>query len=198
MTHESVKSDNTQKDGMNRSGHLRVGEDRGKMSRKMLIEKIKVAFDKVSLEDGIGILESDAIDSCVSDKNRLAGRNSDFRNDWQDIPDKVISEHYSALCFMDIKGLRFNLPAYMIFALRNYESSSSGSIDAVIYALCKEPEEVENGWQAFSKEQKQAIASFLKFMVVVAGEQRVDSWQASLAYEKTWAKYDTDDDVFSS
>ena len=152
------------------------------MNRNELIEKISAAFGNTSLEDGIGILESEAIDSCVSDKRREKARNDDYRENWQVIPDQIISEHYSALCFMDVKGLRFNLPAYMTFALKNYDISNSASIDGVIYALCKEPEELETDWSVFSDEQRKVIAIFLRYMVTVAGEQWVDSYQASLAY----------------
>jgi len=160
------------------------------MNRNELIEKISTAFGNTSLEDGIGILESASIDSCVSDKNREKARKDDFRENWQSIPDEIISEHYSALCFMDAKGLRFNLPAYMTFALQYYDSNNSASIDGVIYALCREPEELETDWSIFSDEQRKAIALFLRYMVTEVGEQWVDVYQASLAYEKTWCLYD--------
>ena len=160
------------------------------MDKNQIIEDIDAAFRTVSLEDGIGILESEALDSCVSDKKREQARKNDYRENWQAIPDAVISEHYSALCFMDAKGLRFNLPVYMMFALENYDRSNSASIDAVIYALCKEPEDLKTEWTIFSEEQKSVIAKFLRYMVTEVGEQWVDSWQASLAYEKTWHIYD--------
>jgi hypothetical protein len=91
---------------------------------------------------------------------------------------------------MDAKGLRFNLPAYMKFALKHYDSSNSASIDGVIYALCRDPEELENDWSIFSDEQRKVIALFLRYMVTEVGEQWVDVYQASLAYEKTWYIYD--------
>ncbi|MBU5636543.1 hypothetical protein KOM00_07310 [Geomonas sp. Red69] len=160
------------------------------MDSAEVIEQIRAAFAGVTLEDGIGILESDAIDGCVSDKKREQARNNDYRENWETIPDEVIAENYSALCFMDPKGLRFNLPAYMIFALKNYRSSASASVDAPIYALQKEPEELEQAWKIFTKSQREGIANFLKFMIIEVGEKWVDSWQASLAYEKTWFKYD--------
>ncbi|TGU71259.1 hypothetical protein E4633_13020 [Geomonas terrae] len=155
-----------------------------------VIEQIKKAFRDVTLEDGVGILESDAIDGCVSDKRREQSRKNDYRQNWETIPEEVIAENYSALCFMDPKGLRFNLPAYMVFALKNFNTSSSASVDAAIYALQKEPEELEDVWKIFTESQREAIAAFLKFMIIEAGEKCVDSWQASLAYEKAWAKYD--------
>jgi|WetSurMetagenome_2_1015567.scaffolds.fasta_scaffold111798_2 hypothetical protein len=95
------------------------------MNRNELIEKIAAAFKNTSLEDGIGILESEALDCCVSENEREKARRDDYRENWRSIPDAVISEHYSALCFMDAKGLRFNLPAYMTFALKNYDRSRS-------------------------------------------------------------------------
>jgi hypothetical protein len=96
----------------------------------------------------LSTIESYAIDGCVSDKKREQARINDYRENWETISEEVIAENYSALCFMDPKGLRFNLPAYTIFALKNYRSSASTSVDAAIYALSKEPEDLTDGWTA--------------------------------------------------
>ena len=153
--------------------------------------EIESSFRGVALEDGIGIFEAEALDACVSDAVREKTRRRDQRDSWESIPDETISQHFSVLCFMDQKGLRFHLPAYMRFAVRNYETSDSASVDSVIYALCRAPQSVEKDWPLFSEKQRATIAKFLKFMVLEAGEQFVDSWQASLAYERTWSKYES-------
>jgi len=161
------------------------------MNQDKLINEISEAFAKVSLEDGIGILEAEALDLCESDKKLEKARKSDFRKKWNEIPESIIEEHYSALCFMDAKGLRFNLPAYMIFALKNWEHSASASIDAPIYALANvESEQFQEEWSIFTIEQRKAITKFLKYMVIEVPDGYVDSSQASLAYEKTWVSYD--------
>jgi hypothetical protein len=161
------------------------------MNAADLVKEIESSFKRVALEDGIGILEAEAIDEYASDAVRERERRKDERDSWESISDEMISEHYSVLSFMDQKGLRFHLPAYMRFAVRNYASSNSASVDSVIYALCKDPQTVEKDLPLFTEPQKAAIASFLKFMVLEAGDEFVDSWQASLAYERTWRKYES-------
>ena len=154
-----------------------------------MIRSIESAFEKVVLEDGIGILEGKAIHISSSGGNRENARKADFRERWQDIPEEVIRNHASALCYMDPKGLRFNLPAYMRFALLHYDDSNSDSIDWVIYAISKEQHDIDHEWAIFSEHQKTAIAKFFRYMIVEAGEW-VDSQQASYTYERLWKKYD--------
>jgi hypothetical protein len=90
---------------------------------------------------------------------------------------------------MDPKGLRFNLPAYMRFALLHYDDSDSDSVDWVIYAVSKEQYDIDHEWAIFSEAQKAAIAKFLRYMVVEAGDW-VDSEQASYTYGRLWKQYD--------
>lgn len=161
------------------------------MNASELVREIESSFKCVELGDGIGIFEAEAIDGCVSDIAREKERRKDQREHWESIPDEVIAQHYSVLSFMDQKGLRFHLPAYMRFAVRNFAISNSASVDAVIYALCKDPKTVEEEWVLFEDRQKATVASFLKFMILEAGDQFVDSAQASLAYEGTWSKYES-------
>jgi hypothetical protein len=160
------------------------------MNAAELVEEIEASFRHVALEDGIGILEAEALDACVGDKAREAERRKDRRKDWESIPDEEIAQHYSVLSFMDQRGLRFHLPAYMRFAVRNFAISNSASIDAAVYALCTDPGTVEKEWVIFTDAQKATITRFLKFMILVAGDKFVDSVQASLAYEGTWSRYD--------
>jgi hypothetical protein len=159
------------------------------MNRIDVIRDIESAFGRVVLEDGIGILEAIALHGHVSDQDREQIRNTDFRERWQDIPDDVIANNAFALCFMDPKGLQFNLPAYMRFALLQYDNSDSDSFDWTIYAVSKEQHDIDHEWAIFSEAQKAAIAKFLRYMIVEA-DGWVDSQQASYTYERLWKQYD--------
>ena len=159
------------------------------MNRVDVIRDIESAFAEVALEDGIGILEGTAIDRHVTDQDREHIRKTDFRERWQVIPDEVIGDNASALCYMDPKGLRFNLPAYMRFALLHYDDSSSDSCDWVIYAVSKEQHDLDHEWAIFSEAQKATIAKFLRYIVIEADEW-FDSQQASYTYERLWKQYD--------
>jgi len=97
------------------------------MDRESLILEIENAFAEVSLEEGIGIIEAEAIDDYSNDKFREKARAGDYRDSWEIIPDEIIENAYSALCFVDEKGIKFCLPAYMRFALRYYDTNHSTS-----------------------------------------------------------------------
>jgi hypothetical protein len=167
----------------------------GSMEKAEVVAEIENAFKGISLGNGIGLYEAEAIDICASDKKTLQARFKD-RESWQkwtEIPAEVIGSFYSALCFVDIEGMRFLLPAYIKYAVENYESSSSASIDSPIYALLSNPVFAQSGIdEYFSPEQYAVFAKFLRFMVLEAGEEFVDAFCASQAYEKHWVKYDAD------
>ncbi len=161
------------------------------MDRFELISEIEKVFGSVKLGEGIGVLEAMAIDHCVSDKQRLIARKSDFRESWKAIPSEVIEDSYSALCFVDTKGMLFCLPAFMVFALRSYDSNTSLSVDAPIYALLANPTFVESDMHDYFKpEHLSLMAKFLRYMVLEAGDEYVDADAASQAYEKIWGGYD--------
>jgi len=159
-------------------------------ARAALSREIEVAFGGISLGDGIGILEAWAIDRCVSEKERQRARSSDIRSDWTLVPDEMIETHYSALSFMDREGLRFALPAYMRFAVRNFDKSQSLSVDAPIYSLGSGGPAAPDDPDIFSASQRIAIARFLRFMVLEVGDDYVDAIAASEAYESFWAQFD--------
>lgn len=153
------------------------------MNRDQLITKIESSFNGVTLINGIGIFEAEAIDNYETTEVRKIEREKDIRDHWQSIPDDVIGQYYSVLSFMDDNGLKFALPAYMRFATKYYDTSASASIDSVIYTLAN-----QRNWEFLSNEQKETIADFLSFMVLEA-DSHVDSRQASLAYENIWSQY---------
>jgi hypothetical protein len=165
------------------------------MDKTEVVKLIEDAFKNVVLGDGIGIYEAEAIDNYASDKNTIKARAKD-REEWKrwtEIPKEVLEVASSSLCFMDIEGMRFLLPAYMKFSVENYETSDSISIDSPIYALLSHPVFVEsNVNEYFTKEQYSVFAKFLKFMVLDVGEDYVDSFCASEAYEKFWGEFDSD------
>lgn len=84
------------------------------MEKTELLRLIDNAFKNVSLDDGVGIYEADAIDRCASEKKIIQAKAKDraLYKRWRDIPAEVIETFNFALCFVDAKGMRFLLPAY--------------------------------------------------------------------------------------
>lgn len=125
-----------------------------------IIAQIERAFAKVRLGDGVSIREAIVIDDYGDAGQRRAARNQDEKGDWRLIPDSIISNSSSALSFFDLEGMRYNLPAFMRFTLRNFDSDSN-SISATVFS-------VSNGentkFQLLTPDQRDAVRAFLEFL----------------------------------
>jgi hypothetical protein len=160
--------------------------------RERIIAQIRLAFSHVSRQDGVTLHEAKVIDDYGSADERIAARALDLDSHWQDVPDDLIEEHQETLCFVDPKGFRYYLPAYMVWALRNYRTSNSGSVDHPIYSLTLSVDKKLRDWQLerfklFDEVQAKAICRFLRFMV--EQDDFIDVVEARKALEEYWGKF---------
>lgn len=88
------------------------------MDKLELISIIESAFDGVPQPKDITLHVAEAHDD-YDYSNNAYHRKSDFIGPWQNIPEGHLQECQSALSYFDKVGLRFYLPAYMIWYLRN-------------------------------------------------------------------------------
>lgn len=149
----------------------------GRGNIEFVVQKIEAAFANVPLENGVSLREADVIDDYGSLGQRKAARKQDELTDWRRIPDTDLAHYDWCLSFFDAKGLRFHLPAYMRFALRNFQTSSSASINGVIHQLCH-----QHGLELLTTQQRSAVRHFLKFMAHNGGKW-VDSAAAKEALQ---------------
>ena len=158
------------------------------IKKSTLIQEIETVFKDVRLNDGIGVFEAEELDACSSDKKLEQARKKDrsWWKDWHYIEDKYLAYYSSSMSFMDAQGIKWALPAYMIFALNNYEGSFF-SIDTTIYTIERGAKGKDNR-DLFTLEQKKAIAKFLQYMLFV-GEDLVDTDFTKMALDKEWSKY---------
>ena len=158
------------------------------MHNEQLIQEIETAFKDVTLKDGIGINEADSIEMGERDSVINTARNQDrsWWQEWTDIEDKYISSYSSAMDFMDSKGIRWALPAYMTYSINHYKEGSF-SIDSTIYVL-EAGAMGSDELNLYTVEQKKVIAEFLQFMITV-GEEWLDVASAQSALDKIWKKY---------
>jgi hypothetical protein len=165
---------------------------KAKMNSVELIIQIESAFSSVALGNGVGLYEAEALDN-YADAEKVSSAKVKDRESWKswiDIPEKVIEQFSSALCFVDSEGMRFLLPAYMLFACKYYKTSDSFSIDSVIYALDRGIYKFGNDISILTTDQISAIIAFLKFMILDAGEEFVDAEAALRAYENHWSVFE--------
>jgi hypothetical protein len=161
------------------------------VDKQSLINEIERAFSGVLLEGGIGIHEANVIDDYGDEDQRRQARLGDSKSwvGWQDIPDDTLRRHYTTFCFVDSKGFKYLIPAYMRFVLRNYEEDGSASIDSTIYALAPDNYNFDGFAELLTLQQKRAIKKFLEFLILDVGDDLVDASAASTAYESYWCQF---------
>ncbi len=148
--------------------------------RLALIELIEQAFGDVKLEDGISLSQSELYDEYVTDKKSLAkARAKDTEESWTQIAKEKIDKYHigsiGGLSFLDEKGMRFYLPAFMTNELKfneQEENSEYGYVDDLIYTLTP-PRSKSRGeykyfldrFGNFTKDQVNAIVQFLNYLL---------------------------------
>ena len=160
--------------------------------RAALIAEIEAAFDGVSREDGTTLHEAEAGDDFRPEKEQRAARLLDRETRWQDVPGEDIDACCSALSFLDAKGFRYYVPAFMIHGLKRWGDDWDGILHSCEYHLLhepgkslrqSEPASIAAKFQ-FTKAQSEAVARFLRFIVeshvLGAGKatvQAVEKWE---------------------
>lgn len=102
--------------------------------RDRLLADIQLAFRGVQRGDGPTLHEAD-LEGVGSAEESRAARDRDTDSDWQEVPEQVIERLSWALCFVDLQGFRYYVPAYMSFALRHPESDSNSDVLGAILPM---------------------------------------------------------------
>lgn len=144
-----------------------------------LIEQIRRAFAGVRLEDGISLNMTEYIDAggCVPEFREKA--RNDEREDWAAIADETLEQFSVTFPFTDLKGIKFYIPAYMNWSIRNHRTSWSGIADFTIYAIDPLSHHFDSipfrSW--FNSAQVEAMAAFLEY--AVANDETMDGQAAA-------------------
>ncbi|RKZ76294.1 MAG: hypothetical protein DRQ57_04450 [Gammaproteobacteria bacterium] len=157
---------------------------------------ITQAFDNVPYPKNITLYVAQAHDNYEYDEDKKY-KKSDFVGRWQDIPSSHIEDCCCALSHLDPEGIRFYLPAFMLWTLDNYESKteeiSYATFSAFIIYKNKNLESFhKEQFSLFSKEQKYACAMFLKYFIDNYKEEidyNAEVKVAKQAFEQKWHKY---------
>ncbi|MBX7245275.1 MAG: hypothetical protein K1X53_07230 [Candidatus Sumerlaeaceae bacterium] len=118
---------------------------------------------------------------------------------WQDIPDSVLDVHAHTLNFLDQKGFRFYLPAFMRRSLRLLGEIVNEPWANTVGNLTFWPQDSEEPnnpsvdwmrecWDGFTPEQGRVILSFLDF-TVASPLDSADQEMAAKAIEDYWKKF---------
>ena len=123
-----------------------------------LCNLIREAFAGVTLGDGVGLMEAQAIDDREDEATRAAVRASDEKEDWSWIPPEKLNRCFSSPAFFDPAGMRFHLPAYLIAYLQGQYIH-----DAEIPLVILTPYNLAR-FALLSRVQREAIRSFLLYL----------------------------------
>ncbi|MDF1742245.1 MAG: hypothetical protein P1V19_01030 [Gimesia sp.] len=160
--------------------------------RVAIIEEIVDAFHGVTCGE-ITLHEADVYDDDGSDEDAEKARSLDTENQWEDIPGEWIENCGGALSFYDPQSWRYYIPAYMIWALKYFQTSDSITADWTIYTFNYEendPESKKFNMERFhllDQKQSAAVCLFLRYMS--QDNLRVDGRVAAEAIQKYWGQF---------
>ena len=130
-----------------------------------LIEKITAAFDGVSREDGISLHAARALDDWHSlEGAKKIGQTMDRDTRWQDVPAESIMKFHDIFSFLDPKGFRYYIPAYMVWSLQESQASDSNSFDSLLRALENRDGYYRTHFEILTFPQLEAISDFIEFV----------------------------------
>jgi hypothetical protein len=141
--------------------------------RSALLAEIEEAFDGVAREDSTTLHEAIVMDDYGSEEEQRAARRLDVEKRWQDVPDEDITSCCSALSFLDAKGFRYYIPAFMTYALKHWGDDWNDILNSCQFQLThesqkplrkSEPASIARKY-GFTGAQCVAVAHFLRFII---------------------------------
>ena len=120
-----------------------------------LRQSIEAAFENVTLGDGIGLWQAQAIDDYENEKGQLAARNRDEKLDWKTISGNDLIRCNSSLSFFDADGMRFHLPAFIL------SDEFHEHTDSLIYSLTCLNDYVLNMFSSLTTSQRKVVTEYL-------------------------------------
>ena len=140
--------------------------------RRELIAEIVAAFEGVAREEGTTIHEAIAKDDWKTYEEQQAAKRLDTEERWQDVPEEELMANHSALSFLDEKGFRYYLPAYMVCELANWDDPDSNTASCEFRLLHESQRSLRKSEPAsiaakydFTPAQGEAIAHYLRFAI---------------------------------
>lgn len=152
-----------------------------------VIKYIEAAFVGVKQPDKLTLHVAEAHDSYDYDHDEEHHK-KDYIGPWLDIPAEHFANCQSALFQLDAEGLRYYLPGFMIWHLKNFDQAGVPIIDSVLFALNVDPKDNKR-FALFNKEQLNACFLFVKYLVDCGGAN-TDQVVAQRMLEHYWHKYD--------
>lgn len=134
-------------------------------TRLPLIEKIIAAFNGVSRQDGISLHAARALDDWSSlEEAKKIGWEMDLDRNWQEVPDEWLMKFHDIFAFLDPKGFRYYIPAYMVWSLKEPKASSSNSLSSLMWAIENKSRHFQAHLELLNQEQLQVVSDYIEFV----------------------------------
>jgi hypothetical protein len=170
------------------------------MEREDVEAGIRSAFAGVQLGSGVSLRQAQVIDGYIlglSEAELEALPRSDLTEDWTAIPDSELLG--DCVAHLDAEGLRYYLPALMIWLLDHYDDedrlfTEGADMTAIgtISALAPSSEFEASSWQiydGFTPAQRAAIASYIEKLPRLVELDLEDATRVARSLERYWAQF---------
>lgn len=151
-----------------------------------VIQEIRIAFEGVELQDGTTIHQALVIDNYENEEEQLTARLKDTYSRWQDIPELLIRTA-CPIIFMNAAGLKFHIPAYMIYVLQEMEQGKE--TDAIYSVLSVLRVGKTAGLTLFGDYTQQQIRAVILFLTLISESDCLEANEAYETLNKYWTQF---------
>ena len=173
------------------------GRYRGHVERDDIQEAIQTAFAKVRLRSGVSLRQAESIDDTIFGlEPTYAGREPDeITDDWMRVPESELLR--DNIAHLDADGLRYYLPALMLWLLDHYDedrwlSGSDMTAIGTMGAIAPEQQFATSLWvmyDTFTAEQRTAIASYVEALPRLVRLDHQDATRVARSMDDYWRRF---------
>ncbi|MDB6080038.1 MAG: hypothetical protein JWO82_3785 [Akkermansiaceae bacterium] len=146
-----------------------------------LCRRIEEAFAGVTLGNGVGLSEANALDDYEDEATCALRRLDDEKEDWRRITWKQLNRFSSSPSFFDAEGMRFHLPALLIADLKGEYNQG------MEFNLAHRSDHSREQFSLLNEAQREVVRDYLHFLLTHPDSKfhREDITDALLGY---WAE----------
>jgi hypothetical protein len=173
------------------------GRYRSRVERDDIQEAIRSAFANARLGSGVSLRQAESIDGTIFGlEPAYVGREPDeITDDWTRVPESELLR--DNIAHLDADGLRYYLPALMLWLLDHYDEDrwlSGSDMTAIgrIGAIAPAQQFATSLWEiydAFTAEQRTAIASYVEALPRLVRLDHEDATRVARSMDDYWRRF---------
>lgn len=136
-----------------------------------LVQKVTAQIKRAFAEVHAPTPDNIALCPCAECKGVRSSLKTDPGARWSEVPEETIVANYDKLPLLTTEAFHFYLPAYMVYALKTWESSDVW--DFTLYGLTRHKKESasqaewrRDRFRLFTRQQMQSICAFLDLFLI--------------------------------